>query len=302
MLSLPLPLYFHICIIVVIETFVTMVSARHIAWGLKNGAYIHPSLGYYKNGMYAINGPVLSGEVLAKIPISLELKCEECSLETFTHKFKEALTDKSHFWNPYLKSLPTHCQLPLCNEPDKSILTHLGYKYVKSVLPKPMNNISALIASRRWPTGMRPVLDLFNHDANIGDIVRVNNDRSHYVLTALKNYKVGSEVFCSYGSERSVFQMYNRYGFVTDQNKLSCIDLRMMRIGNVSERIECISNSPRNNVTTFQHMVNEMQEALLQQDYAMLKGAARWIDRNINTAEMSTVNRYSQFKTDSRIN
>ena len=97
MLSLPLLLYFHICVIVVLEKYVTMVSAKHIAWGLKNGAYIHPSLGYYKNGMYAINGPVLSGEVLAKIPISLELKCEECSLEAFTYKFKEGLTDNSYF-------------------------------------------------------------------------------------------------------------------------------------------------------------------------------------------------------------
>ena len=294
-------LYFHICIIVVLEAYVTIVSARHIAWGLKNGAYIHPSLGYYKHGMYAINGPVLGGEVLAKIPISLELKCEECSLETFTYKFKEALNDNSHFWNPYLKSLPTNCQLPLCNEPDKSILTHLGYKSVKSVLPKPMNNISAMIASRRWPTGMRPVLDLFNHDANIGDIVRINNDRSHYVLAAKKTYKVGSEVFCNYGSERSVFQMYNRYGFLTDQKKLTCVDLRMMRIGNASERIECISNSPRDNVTTLQHMVTEMQEALLHHDYAMLKGAARWIDRNVNTAKMSKVNRYSQFNSYNRI-
>lgn len=260
---------------------VTLSCARHIEWAVKNGAYVHPSLQYEQNGMFAKHGPILSGETLVKLPVKLEFRCENCSLQQFTEKFIRALEDDSNFWNLYLKSLPSYCQNPLCAEPNKSILTVLGYKSVKNVLPQPISNESSVITSRQWKTGLLPVMDLFNHNSKYGDIVRPSEDGKSYLLVASKAYEQYEQVYMHYGRDKNVFEMYNRYGFLLDDEFLTCTDMKMMRIGDANKRIECIVNASAAEVT-LESMVEELSEAFERKDYPMLKAVAKWLDKNIN--------------------
>ena len=279
-ISIQQVIFISINLFVFFDQFVVFTFARHIDWALNNGATIHPSLQYYNNGMYAIHGPISSGDILVSLPSNLEFKCENCSLEEFTNKFKIALKDETNFWNKYLKSLPSSCQNPLCAEPNKTLLTRSGYTFIKRVLARPMSNESSIIVSRRWKTGMLPVMDLFNHNSKFGDIVRPSEDGNEYLLIATKSYAKGEEVYTHYGLEKTIFQMYNRYGFIIDDQELSCADIRMMRIGDIDQRIECIVNSSTTDIT-IEQMVNELSEAYVQKDYTMMKAAAKWLDRNI---------------------
>ena len=256
-------------------------GARHIDWAVKHGAYVHPSLQYQQSGMFSKHGPILSGETLVRLPASLEFRCENCSLHQFTMKFVEALEDDNNFWNVYLKSLPLSCQNPLCAEPNKSILTVLGYKSVKRVLPQPISNESSVIASRQWKTGLLPVMDLFNHNSKCGDIVCLSEDGKEYLLVASKAYKQYEQVYMHYGREKNTFEMYNRYGFLVDDEFLTCKDIKMMRIGDANERIKCILNTSATEVNVA-HMVEELSEAFVQKDYPMMKAVAKWLDKNIS--------------------
>ena len=170
--------------------------------------------------------PNIEWETLVRLPASLEFRCENCSLHQFTMKFVEALEDDNNFWNVYLKSLPLSCQNPLCAEPNKSILTVLGYKSVKRVLPQPISNESSVIASRQWKTGLLPVMDLFNHNSKFGDELRLSEDGKEYLLVASKEYKQYEQVYMHYGRQKNTFEMYNRYGFLLDDEFLTCKDIK----------------------------------------------------------------------------
>ena len=255
--------------------------ARHIGWAVEHGAYVHPSLQYQQSGMFSKHGPILSGETLVRLPASLEFRCENCSLHQFTMKFVEALEDDNNFWNVYLKSLPLSCQNPLCAEPNKSILTVLGYKSVKRVLPQPISNESSVIASRQWKNGLLPVMDLFNHNSKFGDELRLSEDGKEYLLVASKEYKQYEQVYMHYGRQKNTFEMYNRYGFLLDDEFLTCKDIKMMRIGDANERIKCILNTSATEVNVA-HMVEELSEAFVQKDYPMMKAVAKWLDKNID--------------------
>ena len=57
--------------------------------------------------------------------------------------------------------------------------------------------------------------------------------------------------------------------------------MKMMRIGDVNERIKCILNTSATEVTV-SHMVEELSEAFVRKDYPMMKAVAKWLDKNIS--------------------
>ena len=138
-----------------------------------------------------------------------------------------------------------------------------------------------MITSRQWKTGLLPVMDLFNHNSKCGDIVRLSEDGKEYLLVASKAYKQYEQVYMHYGREKNTFEMYNRYGFLLDDEFLTCKDMKMMRIGDVNERIKCILNTSATEVTV-SHMVEELSEAFVRKDYPMMKAVAKWLDKNIS--------------------
>ena len=256
------------------------VSA-HLEWALENGGYLHPALEYRDSGMYA-KERIDQGEILAKIPLSLELNCQNC-------KVPEEMVDvlnkeKDGFWAPYIESLPTNCQNALCAEPDKNVLTTLGHKVIVERYAM-QNNLTSAIESRwwrgnfnystnSWSSGMRPLIELFNHDDDASLPVHMT-DVEEYVIVTNKPIVKGEQAYVNYVA--SMWQLYIAYGFVPSLQTPSCDDMRLLRgIGSDLRRVTCIAYSN----STLEEMVLEIKESSKRGDIAMIKGAAQWIDRN----------------------
>ena len=73
-------------------------------WAKKHGAYIHPSIEYYKGnqgpgGMYATQ-PIAQNELLVVIPQNLSFSCPTCSVMEFTTKLIQERANTNSFWSP----------------------------------------------------------------------------------------------------------------------------------------------------------------------------------------------------------
>jgi len=257
-----------------------VVRARgwdHVDWAVGHGAYLHASLEYRDEGMYAVE-TVESGEILAKIPLSMEYKCEQCdgqnkcttcSTDTLVHKLRE---ETNPFWAPYIKSLETRCFNPLCMDRVESVLTQYGLDIIEKRWPTKVDNMTSAVQSRGWNSGMRPLLELFNHDRTASSPA-VEGDE--IVLRSNKRIESGEQAYDTYNTI-GLFRSYIYYGFIPDEPS-TCDDMVKLRVGLPEKRVECI----RNVDSTVEDMIMEMLLAYQNDDLAMIKGAAQWLDDNI---------------------
>jgi hypothetical protein len=281
--------------------FVTLVSAESenscIPWVLKNGGFLHPNLEYRDGGMFA-TGLINRNELLASIPKSLEFPCpgtiEEC-LISFKEEMAKGVTSK---WWPYLKSLPTTCQNKLCEDIDKSDFTIAGFDALKDRWPNKMDIEASILMSRRWGSGLRPMLDLFNHHYQayyVDEPSETTNELhlntlsaevkqemadvlSTYYLFAHQDYILGDQVYTRYNDNR-IWDNSVKYGFFEiNDRKLECEDMYAMRLGAVVDRVACWSDLKGIRI---ENLLDEMKEALKYEDFALIKGAAQSIVRDI---------------------
>lgn len=249
----------------------------HVDWAVEQGAYLHPHLEYRDQGMFA-TGRIESGEILASIPTSLEYTCTDCNGKQCTECTSEMLATRLReetdpVWAPYIQSLHKNCTNALCRDPDESMLTLLAKEEIRRLWPKKVDNITSAVQSRGWHSGMRPLLELFNHDENALPPVE---EGSKYVLRTQKRLEAGDQAYDHYEAVGNYYY-YTFFGFVPPE-KPTCYDLIRMRTGPPKERVYCIMDSQ----STPTKMISEMVAAVKHQDLVMLKGAARWIDSHIN--------------------
>lgn len=266
-------MFFFILVIFCIQT---CYAWDQVQWAIENGAYLHPHLQYRNHGMFA-DKPIDKGEVLAKIPESLEYKCISCKDQVCKHcdmfqlaeKFKK---EQGAFWRPYKAFLSEKCRNPLCQRHNMSVLTVLGSSIVDYLHPNGVDNFTSSVLSRGWMSGLRPLLELFNHDES-GLVPKL--EEGEYVLRASKRIEKNEEAYDNYGIQ-DVFHVYTNYGFIPNVTP-NCYAMRAMRIGNASERLSCIVES--NSSMTL--MISEMYYAFKINDTTMMKAIAQWIDKNI---------------------
>jgi hypothetical protein len=253
-----------------------MGSAAVINWVRENGGFFHSNLEYRDFGVYA-TGPININETLVDLPISLEFAaCDNCEHEVIEKKIKEERLNPNSKWKIYVNTLSDNCENLLCNELDREIFTNAGIASIKILFPKLISNLTSVIISRRWDTGMRPGMDLFNHHMNAAS-AEYNNENNKYYLLSTKKYYTGDEVYLKY-NENAVWDKYFRYGFI-ENKELTCDDMRAMRSGNVAQRVACIAYWKTTNLKL---ILDEMNVAMKYNDIGMLKGGAQWIDRNTN--------------------
>lgn len=249
----------------------------HVDWAVEQGAYLHPHLEYRDQGMFATER-IESGEILATIPMSLEYACIDCGGKMCTECTSEMLASRLRqetdpVWAPYIRSLHKNCTNALCRERDASQLTLLGIEDLNRIWPTKIDNLTSAVYSRGWYSGMRPLLELFNHDEDALPPVKEGNT---YVLRSNKRLEAGDQAYDSYEAIGN-FYYYTFFGFVPKQ-KPTCYDLIRMRAGPASDRVYCIMDS----TSTVEKMIGEIVAAIQHEDLAMIKGAARWLDTNIN--------------------
>ena len=247
---------------------INSVSATHIDWALQHGAYLHKHIEYRDKGMYA-TGPINKSELIASIPKTLEFQCENCSNIEYVQSMERELEKPESFWAPYFNSLPDTCQNALCSPLNYSIFTVRGGLTHNKSFQKTNESI---VQSRRWTTGMRPLMELFNHHNNAYPVVE---NATHYLLNASVNYAAGNQVYDKY-TNSGIFKKYLVYGFI-DTEEPTCEDMKNMRVGNDIQRVACIAYSN----STISLMLDEIEEARKHGDLAMIKGASQWLDRNI---------------------
>lgn len=255
-------------ILIALLLSLNLVSANHVEWALENGGYLHKNIEYRDNGMYA-TGNIQKGELMASIPKTLEYKCDNCSHAEYIEMMEKEVAKPDSFWAPYIDSLPDTCQNNLCQTANSSLLTVRGMIIHNN---SKMEDEESVIASRKWNTGMRPLLELFNHHHGAYPVLM--ND-SHYTLNASVNYTKGDQVFDKYNNN-GVFNKFMVYGFF-ENKPLTCEDMITMRRGEDVQRVACIAYS--NSTTAL--MLEEIKEAQKHGDLAMIKGASQWLDRNI---------------------
>jgi hypothetical protein len=252
----------------------------HIAWALERGVYLHPNLEYRaeEGGMFA-TAPILPNEILALIPKKMEFPCtDKAEIEEAEQCAKEFAEEKSNlnsYWRGYFDSLPADCQNPLCREIDMKDVTIYGRNALKNSfrLPIPIDN--SVIMSRRWNTGMRPLMDLFNHHKDAGTVNPTDQDM--YVLENKIYTPAGGEVYENYSAGAMMFRdTWVRFGFADTQAEMTCQDMRIFRLGDAAKRVACIADADSN----LNEMVAELNLALKYDDMTMIKGVAQWIDRN----------------------
>lgn len=241
----------------------SVASASHIEWAIQHGAYLHENLEYRDNGMYTTS-EIKVNELLACIPNELEFKANNGTASEIFNNLTRA-----PFWKPYVDSLPTTCQNGLCFPINNTLLTVRG----KELIEKKRASVNeSIVLSRSWTTGMRPVLELFNHHKNANKAV---SNGTHHCITSSHYYKPGAQVYDSY-SDSGVLQKYLMYGFIEDK-ELSCEDMQHLRMGTDVQRVACLAYSK----SSIDIMIKEIVEAHKQGDMAMIKGASQWLDRNI---------------------
>eukprot|EP00639_Heterosigma_akashiwo_P007021 CAMPEP_0194559230 /NCGR_PEP_ID=MMETSP0292-20121207/849_1 /TAXON_ID=39354 /ORGANISM="Heterosigma akashiwo, Strain CCMP2393" /LENGTH=340 /DNA_ID=CAMNT_0039407079 /DNA_START=110 /DNA_END=1132 /DNA_ORIENTATION=- len=225
-----------------------------LLWFEANGGYINPNLDYVNDGMFATRGPIDAGEVLAAVPEKLVFnpfreetgKLAQPDDLHLAQELIEQRENSSSFFFPYLSWLPTSCQNPLCWDLNKisTITSHAFLEHVIRIRravtdgsedPSFLTALS-VIQSRRFDSGLIPILDMFNHDRNKGQamgklVESSGNDDSAAMLgiVAKTNYSLNEETFNSYVAEGeanvgSATILY-LYGFVQeDVSKDTCHD------------------------------------------------------------------------------
>jgi hypothetical protein len=252
-----------------------------IEWAIMQGAYLHPGI-YWdaEAGSMRTRLAIGANSTIARVPGNLEYRqLASESLDEFVDRFVADRADPSSFFGPYLSALPTTCQNHACLVPDPSVLTVLGMKHAKIEAKLPVE--ASIVQSRRWYSGMIPILDLFNHNSstpdNSGKHQHVNrNAAGEYEIVASHDHEAGDYVY-NYYMVGNVYKLYRLYGFIDTSLKPDCHDMLAMRIGDSVARVACIAYYPD---TTLENMVEELQEAMKYNDMPMVKGAASWIDRH----------------------
>lgn len=252
---------------IVLFLFVFKIRAwDQIDWALKNGAYLNPHLTYRNEGMYA-NDIIEKGDILAKIPESLEFKCIECTRDkcdycSMFELSKKLETDKSPFWSDYIHYLGEKCRVPFCDPNQTNLLTFWGKEMHKNVFgTNNMANLTWSVISRGWTTGMRPLLELFNHNKSASTPYL---EKGEYVIRAASEIQKGEQAYDNYGM-KSVLDLYFSYGFV-DDTELTCNDMLALRVGNPQERLRCL---------------NEFLDSISTDDFAAVKGVAQYFDQQV---------------------
>ena len=264
-------------------------------WAKKHGAYIHPSIEYYKGnqgpgGMYATQ-PIAQNELLVVIPQNLSFSCPTCSVMEFTTKLIQERANTNSFWSPYLTWLPTECQNPLCaTTMDKSELTRKGYKYIQdnqylltSIPQAPISNETSIILSRAWSQNhdLYPIVGAFNHNCN-GNLIE--STPLFEKLYSSKSFLKGEQIFNDYGNS-PILSKYLYYGFV-ENKKPNCNDIQHLRnIGTEAQRVACLSAS----YSSIEQMILEMSESLQQNDTATMKGAAQYINKHATATQYKNI-------------
>ncbi|GMI14842.1 hypothetical protein TrLO_g12320 [Triparma laevis f. longispina] len=251
-----------------------------LAWATSHGAYLHPSLTFRDGGFYADRSPINPNEIVASIPTSLEYPLNNRTLDEFTSDFVSSRSDKNHFHYPYFSSLPTTCQNFACLTPDPTIFTVLGARNAKIETNSTTDPIAAsIITSRKFSSGLQPIMDLFNHDQqNPTQFVKFNNATNRYELRATFFHPQNSQVYNFY-LLRNPLTIYRLYGFLDTDRPLDCLTMRALRVGNPVQRVACIAYAKNVDLNM---MADEIKAAVVYDDFPMIKGAAQWIDRNSN--------------------
>jgi len=254
-------------------------ATAHVDWAVKNGAYLHPSLEYRDGGMYATSD-IEVNEILAILPFRLEMSCLKCANKSTSNCTcsLQSLVDlvdvyREGFWAPYVQSLDFSCHNVYCQPLNYSILTDKGALQIER--KNAIDNISSVVQSRSWLTGMRPLLDLFNHHEMAESITREKNTKEYRLYTPFK-IKKGEQAYNNYG-KFDTFGLYRIYGYIAEQEP-TCADMLMMRVGKPRARVSCVRRSN----STVEDMFFEMLEAYKENDFIMMKAAAQWINANIN--------------------
>jgi len=97
-------------------------------------------------------------------------------------------------------------------------------------------------------------------------------------LLALRSSPLSSQVYNFY-LPRNPLTIYRLYGFLDASRPLDCLTMRALRVGNPVQRVACIAYAKDVDLNI---MAEEIKAAVEQDDHAMIKGAAQWIDRNSN--------------------
>lgn len=253
-------------------------------WVKESGGYIHRCLEYRNAKMYttcsipkettmvAIPNSLIIGHKYSKAPYNY-------NATIMTVLIAQSLA-RGHIQNPYTDSLPSICQTPMCRPIDRHRLTLLGARRMDRIgaafreMEVTHQTSISVVKSRSWPSGMIPVIDLFNHDCSAKP---PHSNGTHVVLNSVdKSYDRGDQVFNNYGI-RSQWQSYFNYGFMDDCVVPTCEDARVLRFdGHEELRIDCIANS----VSNITDMAAEMAEAIEVNDTVMISGIVRWMSKN----------------------
>lgn len=202
-----------------------------------------------------------------------------------THEFlAEKLLNRNseHRLDVYIQSLPTTCQLPMCEPLNAAHLTLKGqalwrehvrhfetWSHAKKVA-------WSVVQSRTWHRGMIPVVDLFNHDIVRGLPLQIEED-SFSVKTSTEWTLTDDELFDSYGF-KTLWRGYLHYGFLDEELTPTCEDALLLRFDHMPRmRVACIANAS----STLEDMVDELRSAVAHEDLCMIKGAAQWLDNNL---------------------
>jgi len=249
------------------------------AWAQLHGVYIHPCVKYQHNGMFA-TCPIAPNTVLAQVPQDLHIPKNTPTHEILAEQLANR-TVNSRF-DVYIQSLPTTCQLPMCQPLNVTHLTLEGQSRMRAHLRRfetwshAKKIAYSLVQSRTWPHGMIPILDLFNHNSKKASPIKKKGN-TYLLKTSTEWTSPGDELFNNYGF-KSQWYSYLDYGFVDNSITPTCDDTLLFRFkGYARLRTSCIANSS----STLQHMADELHSALAHGDLSMVKGAAQWLDKHI---------------------
>ena len=281
----------HLNTIAATPTTTSTPHEKMFKWLKSQGAYLHPQLIYQNQGMFATNH-IPANTLVASLPLSLEFARHDLSYSTFIDHFVSSRNDPNHFHQPYFQALPTSCQSFLCNPPLAENFTVAGAQRVFNLVKsnQKMNPdliASSIVSSRQWASGMRPMLDLFNHDFHLGD--RILDTPDAYTLKTKDSVNAGDQVYWSYLdiNQKSglAFDFYMTYGILPKEIEFDCADMLLLRDGgNIVERMNCIASATD---STVQSMADEIYAAsmVVPMDVIMLKGASQWLIRHVKTKE-----------------
>ena len=254
-----------------------------LRWLISHGAFLHPNVSYRDGGMYA-TAFIAAQTTVASLPRSLEFQFTNATqpllanIEMFAH----ARGDPSHFHQPYFQALPTTCQNFACQHPDSNEFTVRGARQLEEDMRMYASSSypieASTVMSRRWDSGMRPLLDLFNCEVDSNSDMYIEQDsrdpvaNTTYHLRTHNDIEQGKEITWNYSPTQSgsKFDMYKTYGFMTHHLPFSCKDMRLLRRGgDDAKRVACIATSA---LLTKQTTTTEQQQQQQQQEWEVNAG------------------------------